>query len=70
MRISFYQFVFTFFIFLFSFNHSFIVAQDNIGNIGYDDISDIIDKEYSYESVLGLDLEISPTDFLIINIPS
>ena len=55
MRGNFFQF-FSIFLFVGQF---MIIADDQI--------SDLIPKEYSYESVTGVDLDISPTDFLSIN---
>ena len=48
-----------FFFLFFCLNMSNLYAQNNM--------EDVISKEYSYKSISGLDLNINPSDFLIIN---
>jgi len=55
MRSIFFQFFFHFLLF---FQLSVLAANDTIVSI---------QKEYSYESVIGLDLDINPTDFLVLD---
>ena len=55
MRKSYFWFIFL----VFSITILGVSAQENI--------KDLITKEYSYKSVSGLDLNIHPSDFLIIN---
>ena len=59
MKRFFYYFLLTFFTQFLIPNQSSLVAQE--------DIVFSITKEYSYISVLGLDLNISPDNFLSIN---
>ena len=55
MRSIFFQFFLSFLLV-----GQFVIIAD-------DQISDLISKEYSYESVMGVDLDIGPTDFLRVN---
>jgi len=66
MRTSFLKFNFSLLTLFLFFSQSIILADDNI-ELSKDQVLNMIQKEYSYESIKGLDLSIKPTDFLHFN---
>ena len=66
MNINFLKSHCSFFVLIFFFSSIFIMASEN-SQMSKNDILKMLQKEYSYESIVGLDLDIKPTDFLNLN---